>query len=164
MSSGYIVISPYSRRLRNGKNNPKNYPYWDQVIDRINNLGYDVVQIGESSELRFNKVKDFIINANFDKLKKIVNNSETFISVDNFFPHFCAYSTSVGGVVIFSQSDPNIFGYNHNINLLKDRSYLRKDQFGIWESVEFNKDAFVEPLVVMAAAESQISVNKSKGV
>lgn len=163
MSSGYIVISPYSRRLRNGKNNPKNYPYWDQVIDRVSGLGYDVVQIGENNESKFNKVKNFIIGANFDKLKSLVNNSKTFISVDNFFPHFCAYSTNVGGVVIFSLSDPNIFGYAHNINLLKDRSYLRKEQFGIWEAVEFNRDAFVEPLAVTAAVESQISMNKLKG-
>jgi hypothetical protein len=45
----------------------------------------------------------------------------------------------------FGQSDPNIFGYPGNINLLKDRSYLRPEQFLHWwhETVFYKEDAFV---------------------
>jgi len=31
-----ILISPYSKKLTNGKVNPKNYPYWKEVIAGIN--------------------------------------------------------------------------------------------------------------------------------
>ena len=32
-----IIIAPYAQKLRNGKNNPKNYPfeYWTKLIELI---------------------------------------------------------------------------------------------------------------------------------
>jgi hypothetical protein len=73
-----------------------------------------------------------------------------FISVENFFPHFVHYNFKgeKKGIVLFGKSDPEIFGYPENINLLKDKSYLRWDQFGPWEMTDFVKEAFVEPQVV----------------
>ena len=55
------------------------------------------------------------------------------------------------GIVLFGQSDPAHFGYPTNINLLKDKKYLRKEQFLFWwhESVAFRADAFVGPEVVV---------------
>ena len=70
------------------------------------------------------------------------------ISVESFFQHFC-WDLKKPGIVIWSQSDPIIFGHKENINLLKDRSYLRKDQFHIWEQCEYNKDAFISPTQVL---------------
>jgi hypothetical protein len=52
---------------------------------------------------------------------------------------------------VFGQSDPNIFGHPENINLLKDRKYLREKQFWIWEQAEFIEEAFVTPDVVIDA-------------
>ena len=53
------------------------------------------------------------------------------------------------GIVIFSKSDPKVFGYEQNINLLKDKKYLRSKQFDIWEAEEFDKDSFVTPDVIL---------------
>ena len=39
-------------------------------------------------------------------------------------------------------SDKNIFGYPQNINLLKNKKYLRKNQFDTWEAEEFIEKAF----------------------
>lgn len=87
------------------------------------------------------------------QLREFIKNYDHFISVDNFFHHF-AHWYSFTGVVLFSQSDPEIFGYRDNINLLKDRKYLRKDQFQIWEASEYNPVAYVEPNEVIKAINS----------
>jgi hypothetical protein len=58
--------------------------------------------------------------------------------------------------VIFSQSDPVIFGHPDNVNLLKDRKYLRELQFQTWMGVPYNEDAFVSPDEVVNAV-SQIA-------
>ena len=48
-----IVISPYSKKLRNGKENPKNYPYWEELIAWIQiNVGFDIVQVGVEGETK----------------------------------------------------------------------------------------------------------------
>jgi hypothetical protein len=48
------------------------------------------------------------------------------------------------GVVLWSLSNPNFFGYNYNLNILKDSKYLRPDQFGIWEQAIYNPDAYLD--------------------
>ena len=42
-----IIISPYSKPLRNGLNNPKNYPYWKELISLINE---EIIQVGVDGE------------------------------------------------------------------------------------------------------------------
>ena len=42
-----IIISPYSKALRSGKRNPKNYPYWQELIELIKE---PIVQIGIEGE------------------------------------------------------------------------------------------------------------------
>jgi len=48
-------------------------------------------------------------------------------------------------VVLWSVSDPLIYGHSENINLLKDRSYLAQNQFLWWDFTEYNPDAFLKP-------------------
>jgi hypothetical protein len=55
------------------------------------------------------------------------------------------------GIVLWSVSDPEIFGYPENLNLLKDRKYLRKDQFAVWEAVTLDPETFVGPEEVYRA-------------
>ncbi len=38
-----IIISPYTKALKSGKPNPKDYPYWEEVLKGINE---PVVQTG----------------------------------------------------------------------------------------------------------------------
>lgn len=145
-----ILISPYSRPLRNSKRNAKNYPWFEEVVDILKKQGEQVVQIGAKGEDKINGVDECIFGASFDEIGELVERCSTWVSVDNFFHHFC-FSVAKPGVVIFGPSDPNIYGHPQNVNLLKDRKYLRPDQFGFWESVEYSEDRFVDPETVTKA-------------
>ena len=134
-----IIISPYSKKLRNGKNNPKNYPYFKELIALIDE---PIVQIGVEGEDQL--VEDFRKNLSLTDLTTLVNECSTWISVDSFFQHFC-WDLGKPGIVLWGQSDPNIFGHPENINLLKNRKYLREKQFWIWEQCEFREDCWVSP-------------------
>jgi ADP-heptose:LPS heptosyltransferase len=146
-----ILISPYSKLLRNGKISPKNYPYWKEVLTALK--GEDIVQIGAGNEdklINGNPNLKFVKGLPFAEIGELVKQCRVWVSVDNFLPHL-AHHIGKPGVVVWGQSDPTIFGYKENINLLKDRSYLRKDQFQIWESCEYNKEAFVSSKEVIEA-------------
>lgn len=140
-----ILLSPYAKYMRNGQRHPKNYPFWDEVLNKIKE---PIVQVGINGEHQL--VNDFRKNLPLNELALLVNQCKTWISCDSFFQHFC-WDIGKPGVVIFGQSDPNIFGHPENINLLKDRKYLREKQFWIWEQAEYNEEAFVSPDVVVDA-------------
>lgn len=137
-----IIISPYAQKLRNGKINPKNYPYWQELVEQLYKNKFEVVQVGVNGEEPL--VSDFRKNLSLDKLSNLVNECDTWISVDSFFQHFC-WDLKKPGIALWSQSNPEIFGHPENINLLKDKKYLRPNQFHIWEQCDYNKEAFVEP-------------------
>jgi len=148
-----FVISPYSKKMRNGKENPKNYPYWNEVISSLKSKnGNYVVQIGIEGEAELSGVDRFLKGNSLKELELLLKDCNTWASVDNFFQHL-ASSIGKRGVVVFGPSDPKIFGYQENENLLKDRKFLKPRQFDIWEKTEFNSDAFVEPQVVVEALE-----------
>ena len=149
-----IIISPYAQKLRNKKINPKNYPYWSKLVKELSKNGYDIVQVGVEGEEPL--VSDFRKNLPLTELAELVNSCDTWISVDSFFQHFC-WDLKKPGIVIWSQSDPLIFGHEENINLLKDRKYLRKEQFYLWEQCEYKKNAFVEPNTVLKHIKQFIS-------
>jgi hypothetical protein len=147
------VISPYAAKLKNGKPNAKNYPYWKELISILKAKGFYVIQIGSTDETKIDGVNELRLNNSFSELEKLVWRDETIIfSVDSFFPHFCQ-SVGRGSIVIWGKSDPLIFGYETNINLLKDRKYLRPDQFVYWEEVPFDKDAFMTAEEIIQALE-----------
>lgn len=134
-----IIIAPFAQKLRNGKNNPKNYPYWPELIKL---LDHPIVQVGVKEEQQL--VDDFRPNLLLTELADLVHKADTWISVDSFFQHFC-WDLKKPGIVIWSQSDPLIFGHEENINLLKDRKYLRKEQFWLWEQCEYKHECFLNP-------------------
>ena len=138
-----IIISPFAARLFNGKDSPKNYPYWLRLVKLLNESGYEVIQIGVAGEERVGGVGQYIQNWPFDKLCELVNDCATWIAVDNFFPHFCNYERLKAGIVLFGMSDPNIFGYPQNVNLLRSRDFLRPFQYQTWMESEPNPQSFV---------------------
>lgn len=138
-----IIISPFSKKLRNGKNNPKNYPYWKEIIALVEE---PMVQVGVDGEEQL--VEDFRKNLSLDELAKLVNECRTWISVDSFFQHFC-WDLGKSGIVLWGQSDPKIFGHPENINILKDRSYLRYNQFWMWEQCPYREDCWVDPETIV---------------
>jgi ADP-heptose:LPS heptosyltransferase len=142
-----IIISPYSKKLMNGRENPKNYPHWKEVIDQINE---PIIQVGIDGETQL--VDDFRKNLPLSELKQLLQQCRTWISCDSFFQHL-GYIEKKPGIVLWSVSDPLIFGHPENVNLIKSRDYLAKDQFLWWEDQEYKRDAFVDPDEVVKALE-----------
>jgi ADP-heptose:LPS heptosyltransferase len=138
-----IIISPYAKQLRNGKQNPKNYPYWTELIDLIDE---PIIQVGVVGEKQL--VDDFRTNLPIHELRKLIQECRTWIGIDSFFQHLC-WDESKKGIVLWGPSDPLIFGHPENINLLKDRSHLASNQFLWWEMTEHKNERFVEPQEVM---------------
>jgi ADP-heptose:LPS heptosyltransferase len=138
-----IIISPYAKKLLNGNQNPKNYPYWKELIAQIKE---PVIQVGIEGEVQL--VEDFRKNLPISELRKLLQECRTWISCDSFFQHL-GWDEGKQGVVLWSVSDPLIFGHPENINLLKDRSNLVENQFLWWEFVEHKNDRFVKPKEVL---------------
>ena len=136
-----ILIHPFAKPLRNGKENPKNYPYWEELVQEIQKTMH-IVQIGVEGEKQL--VPDFRKNLPISELRKLLQECKTWIGIDSFFQHL-AWDEKKPGIVIWSVSDPLIFGHKENTNLLKDRVYLAKNQFLWWDFTEHNPDAFVKP-------------------
>jgi ADP-heptose:LPS heptosyltransferase len=138
-----IIIHPYAKPLINGKRNPKNYPYWKELIELIDE---PIIQIGVEGEEQL--VPDFRKGLSLIELRQLIKECRTWIGVDSFFQHL-AWSEGKKGIVLWSVSDPNIFGHAENINLLKDRSYLALNQFLWWDFTEHNSESFISPKEVL---------------
>lgn len=134
----YIIISPFSQKMRNGKVNPKSYPYWNSLLSLIKDK--HIIQIGVEGEQKL--TEDVRFNLPIKEIERLVKGCDYWISVDTFLQHL-AQRVGKKGVVIFGPSDPNIFGYPNNVNILKNRSVLRKAQFDIWESETFDPSRFL---------------------
>lgn len=144
-----VIISPYARKLRNSDEaNAKNYPYFKEVVEKLSSSGFYLVQIGKTGESKIEGVNEFLVELSLKQIQILIEKSATWISVDNFMQHY-GWMLNKKGIAIFGPSDPVVFGHDSNVNLLKDRNYLRKDPFFPWESVKFNADAFVSPEVVV---------------
>jgi ADP-heptose:LPS heptosyltransferase len=140
-----IIISPFSKKLRTEepRENPKNYPHWKELIPLINE---PIIQVGIEGEEQL--VPDFRKNLSLDELSALIKECRTWIGVDSFFQHLC-WDLNKPGIVLWGQSDPNIYGHPENTNLLKGREYLMENQFLMWEMVSYRKDCFVSPQEVI---------------
>lgn len=138
----FIIISPWSRELRDKSYNPKNYPYWLEVIEGLKD-DWDIIQIGVKGEKQL--TDDFRVNLPLKEVGYLLLDPKchTWISVDNFLPHLAHVVGKEPGVVLWGISDPNIFGYRENKNLLKARKYLREQQFAVWDGLTYDPKVFV---------------------
>lgn len=144
-----ILISPWAQKLPVDKAdyNPKNFPHWNETVKIIKQKLPDlkIIQLGGgNSEVLVEGVTETALNKSPAELLELAKNCDAWISVDSFFQHFCAYYKIPNGIVIFGQSDPNIFGYPFNKNLLKSRSLLREDQFKHWWHTPNKPEVFVD--------------------
>ncbi len=137
-----ILIAPYAQKLRTGGENPKNYPYWLELVRILKANGKSIVQVGVEGEAQL--VETFYKGMSMENLIGLLRASSTWIGVDSYFQHL-AWSVGIPGYVLFSQSDPLIFGHPENFNLLKGREYLREKQFWLWEQCPYNIDAYMKP-------------------
>lgn len=140
----FILVSPWAQKMRNGAENPKNYPHWQDLINKFQHAVNHIVQIGVEGEPQL--VQDFRRNLPLAEIKKLLEECSVFLSVDNFLPHFAHLNGIRGkGVVLFGMSDPDLYGYPENLNILKDRKYLRKRAYGIWEEETADPSIFLTP-------------------
>lgn len=146
-----VIINPYAKRLLDGRTSPKDYPYWNELISMAGN-SYQFTQIGLPGEPIINGVTSAYLGVNLCRIKEVTMEHDMFVAIDSFLPHLC-HLYNIRGVVIFGLSDPNLFGYSENINLLKDRKYLRVRQFACWGEEQYNPDVFISPEKVVEAMD-----------
>jgi ADP-heptose:LPS heptosyltransferase len=157
-----IVLSLFSKA---GQGHPvgssaKSYPtsYADLLVKMLREKEFHLIQLGVEGEYKLD-VQEHFFNRSFEEIKEICQDSKAFISIDSFLPHLCHYFNINTGIVIFSKSDPEIFGYHHYTNLLKDRAFLRKDQFDYWKNEKKEERAFVSPPKVVFELEKFFNSN-----
>lgn len=149
-----ICIAPFACPLKNGKENAKNFPYWNRLVELLKAEGHHVIQLAIHGDKFINAI-EVAINKSYDELKIILKSCDTWMSVDTFFNHFAQlHEPTKRGIVLWGKSNPAHFGYNNNVNLFKNKSYFRPDQWRWWEYVDYNADAFVKPEVVMEALKN----------
>ena len=137
-----IIISPYAKKLVNGKQNPKNYPYWKELIALIDE---PIIQIGIEGEEQL--MPDFRKNLPIPELRKLIQECRIWIGVDSFFQHL-AWDEEKSGIVLWSVSDPLIFGHPENTNLLENRDNLSKNQLLWCDFTEHDASKYIKPEIV----------------
>lgn len=117
--------------------NAKSYPHWEQFLVLVRD--HEVKRI--EGMLKEREIID------------LVNWCDVWVSIDSFLPHLVAYHKLKRGVVVWGKSDPLIFGYPTNVNLLKGREHLRAGQFRHWSEEPYNPSVFVSPETVFQMVE-----------
>ena len=140
-----ILIHPFAKPLIKGGINPKTpgAEYWKELIALIDE---PIIQVGIEGEEQL--VPEFVKNLPIPRLRELIGECRTWIGIDSFFQHL-AWDEGKPGIVLWSVSDPLIFGHPENINLLADRKYLASNQFLWWDFTPHNSDAFVKPEKVL---------------
>lgn len=141
-----FLISPFSSWLPNGKDNPKNYPYWQEVIDLLLKHNIKIIQIGADKSKPFNNISQYYYNLSYQEILQLLQSTDLWLAVDNFLQHLARFTEPLkNGVVIWGPSNPSLFGYEDNLNLYKDKKYFRIHQFATWFDVIFDLEGWIEP-------------------
>ena len=141
----YIILAPYARKPDMNIINPKNFPaeWWEELVIKLQEKNYKIYQVGIDGDYPVADNITMLLNVNLydDTFLKLLRESVTFISVDTFLPHFAAYN-NIWGIVLWVVTDPLIYGYEQNKNLLKSRGTLAPDQFGSEKTYLKNGDKY----------------------
>ena len=116
-----------------GSRNAKEYPWFDELYELLKK---DFVP----------QVKEIEGVLPFEEILEMIKWADVVISVDSFLPHMIRFhNIDKKVIVLWGKSDPNIFGYKEHINLLKDRKFLRNEQFKWWKDEPYLEEAFIRP-------------------
>src|SRR5215472_2691173 len=118
-----LLFAPVAQIRINRTNSEKNYPWPQELADSLKQAGHALLQVGAAGEKQY--ADRFRSNPTWLDLNQLIGQCHSFVSVDTYLQHLC-WMRGKRGIVIFSQTDPNIFGHTLHINLLKDRKYLRQ--------------------------------------
>lgn len=129
---------------RGNLNNAKSYPFWEELLVL----------------LKDHEVKEIKGILKEQEIKDLVKEADCVVTIDTFLIHFIKYyKLTTPTIVIWGLSDPLIFGYKDQTNLLKGRKYLRSGQFLWWKDIPNNPEVFVTPETVYnAVIDSQKQV------
>lgn len=134
-----IVISPWAKQLPDNKWNPKNYPWWPELIQL---LPPHIIQVGVSGEQQL--VPDFRQNLSLTDLATLIHACDFWISCDSFMQHY-AWDLGKPGVVLWGPSSPTIYGHPENLNITKGEAYQSPEQFLMWNLIEPRTDWWHTP-------------------
>lgn len=136
-----ILFAPFAEKQPwlNGFPSPKDYPHARKLAEELRD---DLVQVGGDQDEQL--VPDFRKNLPFEQLGELIKKSKTAICVDSYLQH-CYWYHDKPAIVLWGISDPLIFGHSIHMNLLKDRKYLRPNQWDLYYSNQINPEAFVPP-------------------
>ena len=147
-----IIISPYSFN----PDHPKSYPFWEELITllRAKYPSVKLFQIGRRNETLLTGVDDHFMELPLRSVEELIKGCRMWVSVDNFLQHLVnSMMEQVRGVVLWGVSNPELFGYDYNLNILRSKSYLRPDQFGVWPGFKKKVDSFERPEKVVERIE-----------
>lgn len=134
-----ILISPWAAQLPDNKPNPKNYPWWPQLIAMLPD---PLCQVGVKGETQL--VPDFRQNLNMTELAQLVQSCEFWISCDSFLQHF-AWDLGKRGVVLWGPSLPEIYGHDLHVNIRPPINLACEHQFLTWSQIEPRDTWWVKP-------------------
>lgn len=125
--------------MPNGRlDNPKQYPFWDELKRQLVSEGFIVEELEEMP---------------LPDLENRIKASLTVIAVDSFIQHFC-WSVGKQAIVLWGSGDPLIFGHAEHINIIKDRGNIRPDPFQFWHDEPCHEAIWVSPDVVVSAVKN----------
>ena len=138
-----MLIEPHIL-ISSGTHKAKCYPYWDELAYILTNKGYHITQLGIGDQKRIcagigNPNIDYVWDKPLKEVEDVVRQVGDFVAIDNFLHHL-AHQLGVRGAVIYGPSDPRLFGYSDQINIIKKYEYLRKDQLGFYRDYVWEHD------------------------
>jgi len=71
-----------------------------------------------------------------------LKDSDMFISIDSWLQHLASMQTDKLGLVIFSRSNPAIFGYPKFANVFENTKYFKSNPYEAWSPVDIMTEAF----------------------
>ncbi len=144
-----LLFAPFAARgpSLGGKPSPKDYPNPKELCELLEK-DHEVIQLGGNDDVQV--AKDVRRNLPHEQVCELIKWSDTGVCVDSYLQH-AFWSEGKRAVVLFSISDPLIFGHPENLNLLKDRSSLRPNQYDLYYTSDYKPEAFVTPQEVVKA-------------
>lgn len=143
-----ILFAPFAAKAPSlkGQPSPKDYPWAKELAELLRE--HNVVQVGGNGDEQL--TPDFRRNLSFRDLGNLILESDTGICCDSYLQHYYWFLKR-RAIVLFGISDPLIFGHPENMNLLKDRNFLRPQQFDLYYLTDYKPEAFVTPEKVVEA-------------
>lgn len=147
------LVSPVSRRKPNGERSPKDYPGWEELCIQLRRKGCHITQVAADGDERLQNINALYTGSPLDRVITLAAEASIWISVDNFLPHavYSVYGETRPGVVLWGPSDPEIFGYPANLNILRSKGCLCGNQFGLWRDVTYDATRFMPPFCVICS-------------